>query len=628
MKTRPDLFTLLFLVLSVSSSCNHEDLLMKEDSSQEDVYYEGNSVVPEENFQTNSQSVEYDNAVTIRYEDTGTVTVVNPWGENGVEVTVVGQHVSVSATIKDVNYVLSGTTMDGSFKVYSTNRFNLILNGVSLCNPSGAAINSQTSKTCNLTLVDQTSNRLIDGSEYTFVNDEDMKGAFFSEGQVLFGGTGSLLVYGNHKHAICVDDYIEVNSGSITVNNAASDGIHCNKYFKMNGGNVRIESQSDCIESEKANVWVLGGVIEGISLQGGKCLKSETDVSVEGGTLQLTARGSGAKVIKSSSDTHLSGGVIHLVNSGNACYDSADGEISSPSGIKTNGNFLLSGDCELTIQSTGQAGKGISADGSVTFSGGRTEITTSGAMYKYSNRITSSAKAVKAKGDLTVDGGTIRIKTSTEGAEGLESKGTFTIQGGEIEIESYDDAINAGKHIAIHGGNIYCYSSGNDGIDSNGTLTITGGVVVASGANSPEDGIDCDHNTFTITGGTILGVGGSTSTPTSSVCTQRSVIWKSSSFSSGQLVGIEAANGANILTFKIPRAYSGTMTLLFSSPDLQANTSYLVYKGGSVSGGSDFHGLYSGALYAQGTQSATFTTGSMVTTVGSSGGSSGGGRPF
>ena len=71
----------------------------------------------------------------------------------------------------------------------------------------------------------------------------------------------------------------------------------------------------------------------------------------------------------------------------------------------------------------------------------------------------------------------------------------------------YDDCMNASNSIVINGGSIYCYSSGNDGIDSNGTLTITGGVVIASGTTSPEDGFDCDQNTFKITGGIVLGIG-------------------------------------------------------------------------------------------------------------------------
>ena len=36
---------------------------------------------------------------------------------------------------------------------------------------------------------------------------------------------------------------------------------------------------------------------------------------------------------------------------------------------------------------------------------------------------------------------------------------------------------------------------------------ISGGMVVACGTTSPEEGIDCDQNTFTITGGTVTANG-------------------------------------------------------------------------------------------------------------------------
>lgn len=147
-------------------------------------------------------------------------------------------------------------------------------------------------------------------------------------------------------------------------------------------------------------------------------------------------------------------------------------------------------------------------------------------------------------------------------------------------------------------------------------------MIVSSGTTSPEDGFDCDQNTFKITGGIVLGIGGGTSTPTSSVCTQRTVIYGGSG-SNGEILNIQSADGTSVLTYQIPRAYS-QMTVLFSSPNLTSGGSYTISKGGTVSGGSEFFGLYSGATYSGGTQAATFTASSMVTQVGST---SGGGQP-
>lgn len=254
----------------------------------------------------------------------------------------------------------------------------------------------------------------------------------------------------------------------------------------------------------------------------------------------------------------------------------------------------------------------------VTTSGKKNLVSGSGQNADYAN-----PKAIKSEGDLTVNNGTITVRTSQDGGEGLESKLILTINGGEIDAQTHDDAINAAKSIVINGGKIYCYSSGNDGIDSNDTLTANGGVVISSGTSSPEEGFDCDRNTFKITGGILIGTGGLSSSPTASVCTQRSLLYGGSG-TSGQIFHIQHTDGHDILTYMIPRPYT-QMTLLFSSGTLTANTDYTIYTGGTVSGGSEFHGLYDGASYTGGTVVNTFTTGSMVTTVGNTGGGPGGG---
>jgi hypothetical protein len=224
-----------------------------------------------------------------------------------------------------------------------------------------------------------------------------------------------------------------------------------------------------------------------------------------------------------------------------------------------------------------------------------------------------NAKGFTAEGDLTMNGGSFTATTYTEGGEGMESKANLTINGGTIEITSYDDAINAATSITINGGMIYCYASNNDGIDSNGTITINGGTIIASGTNAPEEGFDCDQNTFKITGGILIGTGGATSTPTASACTQRSVVY-SGTGTANVVLQVKSSSGS-ILVYKLPRSYSGGMVLLFSSPSLASGTSYSLLSGVTVSGGTEFHGLYTGSTVSGGSTLKTFTPSSMVTTV-------------
>ncbi len=613
-------------------------------------------VIIDEDFKTNTKDTVFVNAVTIDFSVDG-VTITNPYENDGVAITESNGDVVVTSTntTTEINYVLSGQTQDGSFKIYSDYKFGLGLNGVDITSTDGPAINIQSGKKVTITQVGGTSNRLIDSGTYTPYGDEDMKAALFSEGQLNFEGSGSLTVYGMYKHAIASDDYIRVKSGTILVKTAVSDGIHAKDYFRMDGGNVEIKASSDGIECDEGYIridagnitinsaddgivasyedtdtsvtpyiTISGGTIN-IATTGQKAMGIKSDMStlaISGGTIDIKTTGIASKALKTGSDMSITGGNLTLTTTGGAFYDTDDQDISSAAGIKCDGNLTID-KATLTINSSGAGGKGISVDGDLIINSGTIDVTTSGGLYQYGSDDTA-AKAIKSDGNLTVNDGNIIIKTSAEEAEGLESKKTLTINSGTIEIEAYDDCINASNHIEITGGNIYCYSQTNDGIDSNGTLTISGGVVISSGTTSPEEGFDCDNNTFKITGGILIGTGGATSNPTSSVSTQRSVIYGTTG-TTGQLINITSADGKTVMTYKTPRTYN-QMTLLFSSSDLAANTSYTIYKGGTISGATEFHGFYSGGTYSGGTSATTFTTSSMVTQVGTSSGSPGGGR--
>lgn len=572
----------------------------------------------------NSQDVEYDNAVYVRF--TGDrVEVLNTMEGEGVTVTVDGCHVRLESSLEstEIAYVLSGVTDDGSVWIKNSYRFSLVLNGVGITNPRGAAINIQSGKRVGVVLQDGTVNRLIDGETYDYIGDENMKGTFFSEGQLIFDGEGTLEVRGKNKHAICSDDYLRFNSGTIWVKEAASDAIHANDYITVNGGTVTTRSEGEGLECEKGYVEIYGRDLKIVTVGGkGHGIKSSDNTLIEtDGTVDITVYGDASKCINSKGDLTVWKGTLKLSAAGSAIWDEDDNDTSSCAGVKCSSDMYIGGG-EITVLSTGEGGKGINVDGELVIDGGNITVTTTGDQFVYKNYDTA-AKAIKSTGDLTVNGGTFKVRAYKTEAEGIESKATLKITGGDLDIRVYDDCLNASDHIQIDGGTIFCYSLTNDGIDSNGTLTITGGTIVAVGAASPEDGIDCDNNRFTITGGTVVGLGGGTSTPTESACTQRSVIFRASS--GYETACIQGSTG-EVLVFELPRTYSGTTTLLFSSPDIREGESYTIYTEGTVSGGTGWFGLYTGADYTGGTSAGSFTAGSMVSTVGSSSGGPGGGR--
>ncbi len=440
----------------------------------------------------------FSSTVTITFGST--VSISNPLEGSGIAVAVANGDVVVNATVAEVAYVISGTTANGSLKIYSDKKFKLTLNGANITNPDGPAINIQSSKRAFVVLADNTTSTLTDGATYTASGAEDMKGAFFSEGQLIFSGTGTLNVTGHSKHAICSDDYVRVISGTITVPAAASDGIHTNDAFIADGGTLNITTAGDGIQCEEGFI---------------------------------------------------------VINNGSFTINVADKALTA------------SYDTDDTIDPY-----------------------------------------------LTINGGRFTINSSA--GEGIESKSTLTINNGNFVIKTADDGINAGKAIYINGGIMYVYATSNDGIDSNGPLTVTGGNIVSVGAGGAEAGIDCDRSTFKITGGVLVGIGGSSSVPTASVSKQASVLLGSGS--ANQVIHIQSSDGAEALTFQIPRSYS---TLLFSSPKLKTGQTYTVFTGGSVAGGTSLNGLYTSGTYTVGTQSTSFTTASLVTQAG---GSSGPGR--
>lgn len=494
----------------------------------------------------------------------------------GVSVACDGAHVVVTSTVKGVRYVLSGTTSNGSFKIYSEKKYALELNGVSITNPTGAAINSQSKKRAYVILDSGTMNRLADGESYTTVDDEDMKGVFFSEGELLFSGSGKLRVYSSGKHGIVSDDYV---------------------LFRP-GGNIYVNSSS------------------------GHCVKANDAIYVRGGVINLETSANGAKGLNCDSVVVIDGGRITALTTGDAIWDTDDSELKGPAGIKSDYGFTMNGG-EVYAKSSGKGGKGISSDDVMTFNDGTVRIITTGTKYTYGND-SKSPKGIRGDNDIVINGGSIKVRTTGgENSEGIESKATLTVNGGTTEVYAYDDAINAKTSIVINGGSVFTYAEHDDGVDSNGTLTIAGGTVVACGTTSPEDGFDCDNSTFKITGGTILGIGGGSTSPSSSVTTQPVALLGASGLNASTYIALADNDGKNVYAFKVPRSYN-SCTLLLSSPSLKKGGKCTVSTGVSVTGGTDFDGLVTNSTISGGTTLASLTFNNYIATYNYSSGMGGG----
>ncbi len=665
--TLAPMITLLSLITPLQS-CEDDEVVQagEEETEQTAENFE---------FETNPKDTTVSNAVLITFSGT-TATITNPFESSGVSTAVSGGNVVVTSTIADpeISYVLSGITTEGSFKLYSDNKFALILNGTGILNDDGPAINIQSGKKATVTVVGGTTNKLVDGTTYA-AGDEDQKGTFFSEGQLVFGGTGELFVTGKNKHAICSDDYIAVTNGNITIASAASDGIHANDYFKMEGGVLTVTSSGDGIEAEEGYVEIAGGTIavtsaeDGITAsydgtdvtilpyvtvsggtvavntsgEKGDAISSEGDVILDtDGNITLSVSGNGSKGIKTAGDFTLTKGIVKITTTGAAFYDTGDADIAAPAGINCDGNFTMENGT-LEIASSGAGGKGITTDGVLTVNDGSIGITASGTAFTY-NRESSEAKGIKSDGAVIINGGTITIAATDDGIKSetsirvnggnvVVSKSTEGIEGpeiifnnGNVSVASSDDAVNAtkgtggesadGSLLTFAGGVISLNSSGGDAVDSNGNIVMTGGTVIVQGPpSSPEVALDC-NGTFRISGGVLIASGpnaGQMIEATSTSSEQYTALIRiNGNVSANTLFNVQDASGNSLVTYAPVRS---AYYFVFSSPDLESGATYKVFTDGSVSGGTKTNGMTVGGTYSGGSQKGSFTVNSKVTSV-------------
>ena len=500
---------------------------------------------------------------------------------DGVSIEVNGADVVVTSSVKGVNYVLSGSTSEGMFKLYSDKKYQLTLNGVSIINSDGPAINLQSGKRAYVVLTKGTVNTLTDGTSYA-ESEEDQKGTFFSEGELLFSGSGKLRVFSNTKNGIVSDDYIKFRPGNnIYVCSTSGHGIKANDEIIVNGGVINVET----------------------SAQAAKGMKSDLLVAINGGRTTI-------------------------ITTGNGEYDTEERDTKGAAGIGSDADFEMNGG-SLYCMSKGTGGKGINVDGLATFNDGMVRVLTTGGTYSYSSSASSKAKGIKADGDIAVNGGDIMVRTTGDkGSEGIESKSTITVSGGQTAVYSVDDAINSKSHMYLQGGEVFAWATGNDGIDSNGNLYVQGGTIVAYGSSLPECGVDANEEGgyhVIVSGGTLVAVGGSTSYPYSS-STQPSIVY-GGSVSSGTTLALKSST-ANILAFTMQRSYDGTACFLFSSPDLSKGSSY-TFTSGATASGTDWYGLKTAAgISSEGSSAATISSlSSPYSTCGSTLSGMGGGMP-
>ena len=475
-----------------------------------------------------------DNTVVVSYNgSTAAITVAGNVAQY-LTITQEGAHVSIAQSddlAQEITYSLTGTSTDGEFYMSGSYKATIELNSLTLTNTtpvySGAAVHIQNGKRINVKVLNGTTNSLTDAAS------GEQKGCLYVKGHAEFKQSGTLNIVGNVKHGIKAGEYISIKNATINVTSAVGDGISCNEYFLMESGTVNISGTGD----DGIQADLDGDTSTGMTTNHED--EDSGNIYIEGGTITIECSALAAKGIKSEGDMYISGEtVIDVTTTGNGTWDEDDLETKAACGISADGNIDITGGT-ITLTATGSGGKGMKCDGVMTVSDGDITVVTSGGLYyndgtnenlnytgntdNISSNYYSSPKGIKAgvkdesgstttySGGLVISGGTINVTTSGNNGEGIESKNTFNITGGYITVNSKDDAINSAQDMTIAGGYIYARATDNDGIDSNGDLYIQGGLIYAIGASSPEVAIDVnseEHKQLYFTGGTLIAIGG------------------------------------------------------------------------------------------------------------------------
>ena len=323
------------------------------------------------------------------------------------------------------------------------------------------------------------------------------------------------------------------------------------------------------------------------------------------------------------------GGNLTITNSGTGTGTTSS--YSTAKGLTSDGSIDLQGGT-VSITMTGQGGKGIKSDGTLVIGKSDTEgptltVSTTGAKYLS----TSSAKAIKATGAITINGGEMVVTTGQNGAEGMESKlksnASIVFNGGKHYFKCYDDCINTAGAIKFEGGIVVCYGTGNDAIDSNygqsGAIQIGNGIVLSySAAGGPEEGFDCDNNSYiqitgygiAISGGGSQGGGGGgwggggSSSSIGSAVQGYSLSTSSISYAANRYYTLADASGNNLVTYSVEGSFSSSLSLFTATGMTKGSTYTLKYNTSKPADATtEWHGIYLGSSATGTTQVLSFT---------------------
>ncbi|MEA4853685.1 MAG: carbohydrate-binding domain-containing protein [Christensenella sp.] len=498
---------------------------------------------------------------------------------NGAAVTgegavVDGSTVTITA---EGTYVVSGTLTNGQIVIdcAKTDKVQLVLDGVDISCSGNAAIVVNSADKVFLSLAEGSQNTVT--STGIFPEDDNVDASIFSREDLTINGNGTLTVSCENGHGIVSKDDLAITGGNLVIN-AASHGLSGKNSIRIKDGTLDITSGKDGMHSENADdaslgyIYIAGGILTIRSEMDG--IDAMNALQIDGGTFTL-ATGGGSENASTTSSGAANDNWGNWGNRQQTAQTETSTEITSAKGLKADGDVVVNGG-SFIIDSSDDS---LHSNANVMIAGGEFSIS-------------SGDDGIHADTQTAISAGVINIAKSYEGIEGQN----IVVSGGNIAVVASDDGLNAAGgndssgqdrpgadnftasadcYIEISGGELTVDSSG-DGIDSNGTLTITGGTIMVSGPTNDGNGTLDYNGSATITGGTFLGAGSSGMAQGFSG-TQPSILYTlSSSQKAGTTVTLLDSSGNMVTSFQTKKQFN---CVQISTPDLTENGQYTLKVG-------------------------------------------------
>lgn len=525
---------------------------------------------------------------------------------------------------EEATYIFSGTLSDGSIIVDApdTAKLQIVLSDAAVTSKSFAALYVLSCDKVFLTLDENTENELINGGEFTQIDENNVDGAVFSKQDLTINGNGKLTVSSPSAHSLVCKDDLVITGGDIVLESAShgmdvndsvrikdssllieagKDGIHCENEDNAEKGFIFIESGKFDINSEGDGISagttmeILGGefnILTGGGFENAEIKTSENWGGFRGGKGDMGKRepvnamgqpdtgmgrpemGTGRQNTPTSIPEEPSD--MSFVSGEDAFTEDTVSDSESIKGIKSGASLYISGGT-FSINS---ADDGIHSDSDINISGGEFFVKT-------------GDDGVHAENTFFFSGGEIDVSESYEGLEALHIK----LTGGMADIVSSDDGINAAGgtdssgfggfrggdmfgggmsagngSILISGGTVFINASG-DGIDANGTLEITGGEITVTGPTVGDTAtLDYDRSAV-ISGGTFIGTGASGMAQTFSDSAQGVISVSVGNCSAGTKITLKNSNGDALIEFTPSLSFA---VVILSSPDIVKGEEYIL----------------------------------------------------